>query len=53
MGIFENPILNLNLFNILKNLGEYMVNGLVIILKSIGRNFASAMSGGLAFVMDE
>jgi glutamate synthase domain-containing protein 3 len=29
---------------------EYMTGGRVIILNSIGRNFAAAMSGGLAFV---
>lgn len=29
---------------------EYMTGGKVIILHSIGRNFAAAMSGGLAFI---
>ncbi|VDM96299.1 unnamed protein product [Thelazia callipaeda] len=31
---------------------EYMTGGKVIILHSIGRNFAAAMSGGLAFIHD-
>lgn len=30
-----------------------MTSGLVVILKAIGRNFAAAMSGGLAFVYDK
>lgn len=29
---------------------EYMTGGYVIILGSIGKNFAAAMSGGLAYV---
>jgi glutamate synthase (NADPH) large chain len=31
---------------------EYMTRGTVIILGSIGRNFAAGMSGGMAFVLD-
>jgi glutamate synthase (NADPH/NADH) large chain len=31
---------------------EYMTGGTVIILGSIGRNFAAGMSGGMAFVLD-
>ena len=31
---------------------EYMSGGTVIILGSIGRNFAAGMSGGMAFVLD-
>lgn len=29
---------------------EYMTGGRVLILNEIGRNFAAAMSGGIAFV---
>ncbi|CAB4937318.1 unannotated protein [freshwater metagenome] len=32
---------------------EYMTGGRVVVLGSIGRNFAAGMSGGLAFVLDE
>uniref|UniRef100_A0A1I7SQC1 glutamate synthase (NADH) n=1 Tax=Bursaphelenchus xylophilus TaxID=6326 RepID=A0A1I7SQC1_BURXY len=32
---------------------EYMTGGLVIILKDIGRNFAAAMSGGIAYVFNK
>ena len=32
---------------------EYMTGGRVIVLGKIGRNFAAAMSGGLAFVFSE
>ena len=31
---------------------EYMTGGVVVILGSIGRNFAAGMSGGLAFIWD-
>ena len=31
---------------------EYMTGGKVIILGAIGRNFAAAMSGGIAYVCD-
>jgi glutamate synthase (NADPH/NADH) large chain len=31
---------------------EYMTGGTVVILGSIGRNFAAGMSGGMAFVLD-
>ena len=32
---------------------EYMTGGRVVILKSFGRNFAAAMSGGIAYVFDQ
>ena len=32
---------------------EYMTNGTVVVLGSVGRNFAAGMSGGRAFVYDE
>jgi glutamate synthase (ferredoxin) len=32
---------------------EYMTGGRVVILGSIGRNFAAGMSGGVAYVLDE
>jgi glutamate synthase (NADPH/NADH) large chain len=32
---------------------EYMTGGLVVVLGSVGRNFAAGMSGGLAYVYDE
>ena len=32
---------------------EYMTGGLVIVLGSVGRNFAAGMSGGVAYVLDE
>jgi glutamate synthase domain-containing protein 2/glutamate synthase domain-containing protein 1/glutamate synthase domain-containing protein 3 len=32
---------------------EYMTNGIVVILGSVGRNFAAGMTGGVAFVLDE
>ncbi|MFC5407748.1 glutamate synthase large subunit [Larkinella bovis] len=32
---------------------EYMTGGLVIILGSVGRNFAAGMSGGVAYVWDQ
>jgi len=31
---------------------EYMTGGVVVVLGSVGRNFAAGMSGGLAFVWD-
>ncbi len=31
---------------------EYMTNGVVVVLGSVGRNFAAGMSGGTAFVYD-
>ena len=33
--------------------GEYMTNGLVVVLGSCGRNFAAGMSGGIAYVFDD
>ena len=32
---------------------EYMTCGLVVVLGSVGRNFAAGMSGGVAYVLDE
>lgn len=32
---------------------EYMTGGLVVILGTIGRNFAAGMSGGVAYILDE
>jgi len=32
---------------------EYMTGGLVVVLGTVGRNFAAGMSGGLAYVLDE
>ena len=32
---------------------EYMTGGTVVILGSVGRNFASGMSGGIAYVLDD
>ncbi len=32
---------------------EYMTNGLVVILGSIGKNFGAGMSGGTAYLLDE
>jgi len=32
---------------------EYMTGGLVVVLGTVGRNFAAGMSGGLAYVYDE
>ncbi len=32
---------------------EYMTGGRVVVLGSIGRNFAAGMSGGIAYVLDE
>lgn len=32
---------------------EYMTGGQVVVLGSIGRNFAAGMSGGIAYVVDE
>src|SRR5438132_12859241 len=32
---------------------EYMTKGLVVVLGRAGRNFASGMTGGIAFVLDE
>jgi glutamate synthase domain-containing protein 2/glutamate synthase domain-containing protein 1/glutamate synthase domain-containing protein 3 len=32
---------------------EYMTKGLVVVLGSVGRNFAAGMTGGIAFVLDE
>jgi len=32
---------------------EYMTGGLVVVLGSVGRNFAAGMSGGLAYVYNE
>ncbi|RRB06434.1 glutamate synthase large subunit [Larkinella rosea] len=32
---------------------EYMTGGLVVILGSVGRNFAAGMSGGVAYVWDQ
>lgn len=32
---------------------EYMTNGVVVVLGSVGRNFGAGMSGGVAFVLDE
>jgi glutamate synthase (NADPH/NADH) large chain len=32
---------------------EYMTGGRVVVLGSIGRNFAAGMSGGVAYVLDE
>jgi glutamate synthase (NADPH) large chain len=32
---------------------EYMTGGVVIVLGSVGRNFAAGMSGGVAYVYDE
>jgi glutamate synthase (NADPH/NADH) large chain len=32
---------------------EYMTGGVVVVLGSVGRNFAAGMSGGMAFVHDE
>jgi glutamate synthase (ferredoxin) len=31
---------------------EYMTNGVVVVLGSVGRNFAAGMTGGMAFVYD-
>ena len=31
---------------------EYMTGGRVVVIGSVGRNFAAGMSGGLAFVLD-
>jgi glutamate synthase (ferredoxin) len=32
---------------------EYMTGGRVIVLGSVGRNFAAGMSGGIAYILDE
>jgi glutamate synthase (NADPH/NADH) large chain len=32
---------------------EYMTGGVVVVLGSVGRNFAAGMSGGIAYVLDE
>ncbi|MBI4551552.1 MAG: glutamate synthase large subunit [Candidatus Latescibacteria bacterium] len=32
---------------------EYMTRGCVVVLGSVGRNFAAGMSGGIAYVLDE
>ncbi|SVB56782.1 uncharacterized protein METZ01_LOCUS209636, partial [marine metagenome] len=32
---------------------EYMTRGLVVVLGSVGRNFAAGMSGGVAYVFDD
>jgi glutamate synthase domain-containing protein 2/glutamate synthase domain-containing protein 1/glutamate synthase domain-containing protein 3 len=32
---------------------EYMTGGTVVVLGSVGRNFAAGMSGGIAYVLDE
>ena len=32
---------------------EYMTGGCVVVLGSVGRNFAAGMSGGIAYVLDE
>ena len=32
---------------------EYMTGGCVVVLGSVGKNFAAGMSGGIAFVLDE
>ena len=32
---------------------EYMTGGVVVILGSVGKNFAAGMSGGVAYVLDE
>ena len=32
---------------------EYMTRGVVVVLGSVGRNFAAGMSGGVAYVLDE
>jgi len=32
---------------------EYMTNGVVVVLGTVGRNFAAGMSGGIAYVLDE
>ena len=32
---------------------EYMTGGQVVVLGSVGRNFAAGMSGGIAYVLDE
>ena len=32
---------------------EYMTGGKVVVLGSVGRNFAAGMSGGIAYVLDE
>ncbi len=32
---------------------EYMTGGLVVIIGSVGKNFAAGMSGGVAYVLDE
>ena len=32
---------------------EYMTGGIVVVLGSMGRNFAAGMSGGVAFVFDD
>jgi len=32
---------------------EYMTGGRVVVLGSVGRNFAAGMSGGIAYVLDE
>ena len=32
---------------------EYMTGGLVVVLGSVGKNFAAGMSGGIAYVLDE
>ena len=32
---------------------EYMTGGCVVVIGSIGRNFAAGMSGGVAYVLDE
>ena len=32
---------------------EYMTGGCVVILGSVGKNFAAGMSGGIAYVLDE
>ena len=32
---------------------EYMTGGCVVIIGSVGKNFAAGMSGGIAYVLDE
>ena len=32
---------------------EYMTGGVVVVLGTVGRNFAAGMSGGVAYVLDE
>src|SRR5882757_3518536 len=32
---------------------EYMTGGMVVVLRTTGRNFAAGMSGGVAYVFDE